>query len=127
MVELNKVSINAINLECMRAFTDSLSAYLSSIHYVLPCEAITLKLVFQGKGWHSGSFSSHRQTSKSQMYKSGGSSGLSLSLEFSPDCCGSVGWVSFHKAKGRWCDSWSGHMPGLQARSPVKGVQKATD
>ena len=29
--------------------------------------------------------------------------------------------------KGCWFDSWSGHMPGLQARSPVWGVQEATD
>ena len=32
----------------------------------------------------------------------------------SPDQCGSVGWASSCKAKGRWLDSQSGHMPGLQ-------------
>ena len=29
--------------------------------------------------------------------------------------------------KGRWFDSWSGHMPGLQAMSPVWGMQEATN
>ena len=31
-----------------------------------------------------------------------------------------------YKPKGRWFDSQSGHMPGLQARSPVGGAQEAT-
>ena len=30
-----------------------------------------------------------------------------------------VGWALSHKAKGRWFDSWSGHMPGLRLWSPV--------
>ena len=45
----------------------------------------------------------------------------------SPDWCGSVGWSSSHKLKGCWFDSQSGHMPGLQARSLVGGVQEATN
>ena len=32
---------------------------------------------------------------------------------FSPDQCGSVGWASSWKAKGRQFDSWSEHMSGL--------------
>ena len=40
--------------------------------------------------------------------------------------CGSVDWVPACKSKGCWFDSQSGHMPGLQARSPVGGAQEAT-
>ena len=40
--------------------------------------------------------------------------------------CGSVGWALACKPKGHWFDSQSGHMPGLQARSPVGGTQEAT-
>ena len=40
---------------------------------------------------------------------------------------GSIGWVSSHKPKGHWFDFHSGHMPGLQARSLVGGVQEATN
>ena len=36
-----------------------------------------------------------------------------------PDRCGSVCWVSSHKAKGRQFDSQSGHMPGLWVQSPL--------
>ena len=38
----------------------------------------------------------------------------------SPDRCGSVGWVSSYKVKGRQFDSCSGHMPGLQVQSLVR-------
>ena len=31
------------------------------------------------------------------------------------------------RTESRWFDSQSGHMPGLQARSPLGGVRKATD
>ena len=44
-----------------------------------------------------------------------------------PDQCGPTGWVSFCKAQGRWVDSQSGHMPGLQVWSPVGCMQEATD
>ena len=44
----------------------------------------------------------------------------------SSDWCGSVGWASAHKEKGRWFDFQSGHVPGLRARSPVGGVREAT-
>ena len=40
--------------------------------------------------------------------------------------CGSVAWVLACEPKGHWFDSQSGHMPGLQARSPVGGTQQAT-
>ena len=40
--------------------------------------------------------------------------------------CGSVDWTWACKPKGCWCDSQSGHMPGLQARSPVEGAWEAT-
>ena len=36
-----------------------------------------------------------------------------------PDWRGSLGWASSHKAKGHWFRYLSGHLPGLQARSPV--------
>ena len=39
----------------------------------------------------------------------------------SPGWCGSVDWVLACKPKGRQFNAQSGHMPGLQARSPVKG------
>ena len=35
----------------------------------------------------------------------------------SPGCYGSVDGAPACKLKGCWFDSWSGHMPGLQARS----------
>ena len=45
----------------------------------------------------------------------------------SPGWCGSVDWAPACEPKDRWLDSLSGHMPGLQARAPVGGVQEATD
>ena len=45
---------------------------------------------------------------------------------FSPGWCGSVDWAPACKPKGYWFDSQSGHMPGLQARSPVGGMREAT-
>ena len=38
---------------------------------------------------------------------------------FCPSWCGSVDGVLACEPKGRWFDFHSGHMPGLQARSPV--------
>ena len=43
-----------------------------------------------------------------------------------PGWCGSVDWALACKPKGHWFNSQSGHMPGLQARSPVGGVREAT-
>ena len=40
--------------------------------------------------------------------------------------CGSVDWVLAFEPKGHWFNSQSEHMPGLQARSPVRGVREAT-
>ena len=40
--------------------------------------------------------------------------------------CSSVDWVPTCEPKGHWLDSPSGHMPGLQARSPVGGTWEAT-
>ena len=37
-----------------------------------------------------------------------------------PDQCGSVGWASSCKPKGRRFDSLSGHTPGLQVHSLVR-------
>ena len=45
----------------------------------------------------------------------------------SPGCCGSEDSVLVCETKGCWFDSQSGHMPGLQARSPMGGAQEATD
>ena len=42
-----------------------------------------------------------------------------------PGWCGSVDWALACKPKGRWFNSQSGHMPGLQARSPVGGAWEA--
>ena len=42
-----------------------------------------------------------------------------------PGWCGSVDWARC-KPKGHWFNSRSGHMPGLQARSPVGGMWEAT-
>ena len=47
------------------------------------------------------------------------------SQQSSPDWGDSVGWMSSCKLKGHWFDSR--HMPGLQVRSPVGGVQETTD
>ena len=35
-------------------------------------------------------------------------------------------WPENRKVTGRRFYSWSGHMPGLQARSPFGGMRKAT-
>ena len=43
------------------------------------------------------------------------------------DWCGSVVWVLSHRLKDHWFNSWSGYMPGLQARSLVGCVQEATN
>ena len=48
-------------------------------------------------------------------------------IHLHPDWYGSVRWVSSCKLKGGRFDSWSGYMSGLQARSPVGGVQEATN
>ena len=44
----------------------------------------------------------------------------------SPGWCGSVDWGLAYEPKDRWFDSQSGHVPGLQARSPVGGVWETT-
>ena len=44
---------------------------------------------------------------------------------FCHDCCGSVGWALFRKAKGHRFHSWSGPVSGLQAWSGP--VWQATD
>ena len=43
----------------------------------------------------------------------------------SPSWCGSVDWVPACEPKGCLFNSQSGHMPGLQPRSPVGGAQEA--
>ena len=43
-----------------------------------------------------------------------------------PGWCGSVDWMLACKPKGHQFNSQSRHMPGLQARSPVRGTQEAT-
>ena len=50
---------------------------------------------------------------------------LFLNKFFSPGWCGSVDWALACEPKGHRFSSQSGHMPGLQARSPV-GMQDAT-
>ena len=57
--------------------------------------------------WKKGNFSKQRQ----HHYKSAWDLGW----------CGSVDWVLDCKTNGRWFDSQSGHMPGLQTRSPAGG------
>ena len=43
-----------------------------------------------------------------------------------PGWCGSLGSTSACEPEAQQCDSWSPHMPGLRAMSPVGGVQEAT-
>ena len=43
-----------------------------------------------------------------------------------PGWRGSVDWAPAWEPKGLWFDSQSGHMPGLQARSPVGDTGEAT-
>ena len=38
-----------------------------------------------------------------------------------------MGWAPACRLKGHWSCSWSGHTPGVWARSPVRGLQEATD
>ena len=47
-------------------------------------------------------------------------------IENRPGWCGSMDSVLAPEPKGCWFDSQSGHMPGLQARTPVGGAQEAT-
>ena len=49
-----------------------------------------------------------------------------VEMHFGPGWCGSVNRVPACKPEGRRFDSPSGHRPGLQARSPVGGVQETT-
>ena len=44
-----------------------------------------------------------------------------------PGWCGSVDRVPACRLKGHLFDSQAGHVPGMQARSPVGGVQEATN
>ena len=48
------------------------------------------------------------------------------STVFCPGWCGSVDWTPAWEPKGHQFNSQSGHMPRLQARSPVGGAQEAT-
>ena len=43
-----------------------------------------------------------------------------------PGWCGSVDWTPGQRVKGHWFHSQSGHIPGLQARSPEGGAWEAT-
>ena len=45
----------------------------------------------------------------------------------SPGWCGSMAWAPTCHLRGYLFDSQSGHMPGLQARSPAGGVREATN
>ena len=47
-------------------------------------------------------------------------------MTFGPGWHGSVDWAQDCKAKGRWFNSQSEHMPGLWARSPVGVAWEAT-
>ena len=50
-----------------------------------------------------------------------------LKLQVHPGWCGSVDWVPASLwTKGCQFNSQSGHMPGLQARTPVRGTWEAT-
>ena len=54
-----------------------------------------------------------------------GNKGMNGKLFLSrPGWCGSVDWVLACEPKGCWFNSWSGHMPALQARSTSGGVQR---
>ena len=44
-----------------------------------------------------------------------------------PDKYGLVVWALCHRARDCWFKSWSGHMAGFWARSPVGGMQEATN
>ena len=46
--------------------------------------------------------------------------------DFGPGWCGSVDWVPAWEARGRQFYSQSGHIPGLQVKSPVRGTWEAT-
>ena len=46
--------------------------------------------------------------------------------KISPGWYGSPDCVPAYEPKGHLLNSQAGHMPGLQARSPVGGVQEAT-
>ena len=49
-----------------------------------------------------------------------------LIMNIRPCWCGSVDRVPTYKPKGHQFHSQSGHMPGLQARSPAGGTREAT-
>ena len=70
-----------------------------------------------------GSFGGDRNVAQSCDYIEN----TEYTLSMGPAWCGSVGWVSSWEPKGRWFNSWSGHMPGLWARSLAGGVREATN
>ena len=47
-------------------------------------------------------------------------------FNFHPGWCGSVDWVLAWGPRGQQFNSYSGHMPGLWARSPVGGARETT-
>ena len=51
---------------------------------------------------------------------------VALKILSSPGWCGSVDWVPAYEPKCHRFDRQPGHMLGLQARSPVGGVQEST-
>ena len=51
---------------------------------------------------------------------------LFINLQGCPGWCSSVDWAWACEPKGCWFNSQSGHMPGLQARSPVVDAWEAT-
>ena len=53
--------------------------------------------------------------------------GFHFKTGFHAGWCGSMDWVLACKPKDHQFNSQSGHMPGLWARSPVRGVWEATN
>ena len=47
---------------------------------------------------------------------------FTIKVKIHPGWCGSVDWGQACELKGSQFDSWSGHMPGLQAGSPMQGA-----
>ena len=93
------------------------------------CVCVCVCIHIQNKKWYNRLYKSHQDVKfsleqvKINLRNRNRLNKISVKL---PGWCGSVDWALACEPKGHWLDSQSGHMPGLQARSPVGSVQAAT-
>ena len=86
-----------------------------------PFKAIKWHYIILGGQKHIFSLGSERRAKKRERRN------LKFKFVHCPGWCGSVDWAPSCEPKGRWCDSQSGHSPGLRARPPDGDVREAVD